>query len=138
MSKRRDSPKRHDRIGCSIVPAVVAGVAQLPDADRGQANVAPTRKSKDETKDNDHGKGSMRRQPQRKRRDEAHGDGQDHRVESAHYVGYVTGQPPAEDGSGVEDGDELVRKGQRYPRRYGIGAEIGQRNEQGPFDEEDA
>lgn len=44
---KKDSPKAYDGVSGSVIPAVILGLAELPDTDRRQADVATTSKSEE-------------------------------------------------------------------------------------------
>ena len=70
--------------------------------------------------------------------EKAEEDCDDHGVEAAEAVGEVARGPAAEEAARVDDGEELVGEGCGDAVGEGVGGNVRERNEEAPFDKEDA
>lgn len=134
----RQRPKTDDRVARRVVPPVVLCLAELPDTDGRQADVGPAREAEEDRVDNDQSDVAAGREPEGEGGDEAQRDGDDHGVVATEAVGDEAGEPAAEEGAGVEDGEDLVGEGGGDAVVERVGGDKGEWYEEPPFDEEDA
>ena len=123
----RQTGERRDRVAGGVVPPVVLDAAQLAHAHGGEGDAAAGREAEDQRENDDERRGGVGvgGEPQGPDGQEAQRDGEDERVEAAHPVGDEAREVPAQTGSGVEDGDELVREPRGDVVRDGVGGEVG-------------
>lgn len=122
----RQASKTDHGIEAGIPPPKHLGTAQLPDAYRGQTDIAAAREAKEQGEDDQlcytpgAGFGGAGK-PDAEDGDQAEGDCDDHGIEASEFVGNVARGPAAEEGAGVQDGEELVGKGGGYAVSKGVG-----------------
>lgn len=134
----RQTPKTHNSIARRVPPPKLLGIAQLAHADGRQADIAATRKTKENAKDAEARDATAGGEPDGKDADEVEKDGEDHGVEAAESVGDVAGNPAAEEGAGVDDSKKLVGEGGEDAVGEGVGGDVGKGDKETPFDKENA
>lgn len=130
-------PKANDGITGGVVTPIMLSLAHLANAYRCQTDVASAGEAKNEGIGHNHGNAVTSRKPQTCSGQEAEYNGRNHRVESAHVVRCESRDPASEEGTGVENGDELVRQILGYPVLDGVGRDIGEGHEKSKLYEED-
>lgn len=134
----RQTPKAHDCIAGRVPAPKLLGLAQLAHADGRQADIAAGGEAEEDAEDAEARDADVGVEPDGQDADEAEEDGGDHGVESAESVGDVAGNPPAEEGAGVYDCEELIREGGRNAIGEGVGGNVRKRDKKPPFDKENA
>ena len=123
-------------------------LAQLSNADGRQRDARPGREAEEQGEGDDEGEegwlfGSCSscgcgRKPEAERGDQTERDGEQHGVEAADAVGDEARQVAAKARADVEDGEHLVAEGGGDAVRQAVRADVGERDEEAPLDEEDA
>jgi len=140
----RQGREADEEVARAVLGAVLAGAADLADAD-GRERYAAARAESVEQREEDHHhllprrpRSVHRRKPQGHHRHEAERTRREHDVEPARPVRDQAWQPPPEDGADVEDRDQLVRESLRKAQTERVRGQVGYRDEDGPLDHEHA
>jgi hypothetical protein len=131
-------PETNNGVTSSVIPPITFRATELPNTDGSQGDIAPAREAEQDGVEAHERDAIAGGQPEGEGGEQAHRDGEDHGVEAAEAVSDVAGQPAAEEGTRVDDGEELVGEGGGDVVAERVRGDVGERDEETPFDEEDA